>query len=519
MDLWSHQRRGIDDTLSAIARGERRILVTSPTGGGKTRIMAELIRHYLESAQRVVLYTNRRMLVDQTSGVLHDHGLYHGIRAAGHEESHDQLLQVSSIQTENSRYLKRQCWPLHAAQLVLVDEAHMQAGNVARKILSAHVEQGAAYVGLTATPIDLGDLYETLVVAGTNSELRDCGALVECLHYGPDEPDLRKLKNLQVGKDLSGPQIRKVMWTPTLFGRVWEHFEKLNPFHWPAILFAPGVRESIWFCEQFRAKGVAAAHIDGKDIWLDGKLHPTSQALREDVLAASRDRRITVLCNRFVLREGIDAPWLQHGIFATVFGSLQSYLQSGGRLLRSHPGKSSVTLQDHGGNWHRHGSLNTDREWRLEYTASMVAGLREERLRQKKEKEPVRCPQCSRILLTSRCPLPCGFEVQSVKKSRPVVTTEGTLVLMHGDIYRPRRTSCAPDGQKDWVKMYHRSLTEKGSKTFRQAFACYAKEHDWAWPDPTWPFMPLDPLDEFRLVADVPREKLRPYHATVTSGL
>jgi DNA repair protein RadD len=127
MDLWPHQRGGIDDTLSAIARGERRILLTSPTGGGKTRIMAELIRHYLEAAHRVVLYTNRKMLVDQTSEKLLDDGLYHGIRAAGYEDRRDQLLQVSSIQTENSRVLKRQCWPLHAAQLVLVDEAHMQA--------------------------------------------------------------------------------------------------------------------------------------------------------------------------------------------------------------------------------------------------------------------------------------------------------------------------------------------------------------------------------------------------------
>ena len=58
-----------------------------------------------------------------------------------------------------------------------------------------------------------------------------------------------------------------------------------------------------------------------------------------------------VLCNRFVCA-GIDAPWLAHGIFATIFTSLQSYLQSGGRLLRSFPGIDAVTIR-HGGNWWR----------------------------------------------------------------------------------------------------------------------------------------------------------------------
>src|SRR5207302_733945 len=125
-----------------------------------------------------------------------------------------------------------------------------------------------------------------------------------------------------------------------LIGRVWEWFEKINPEHKPTILFAPSVQGSLWFAEQFIKKGVPAAHIDGEEVFVDGQVYRTGKSVREDVLGRSRDGRIGVLCNRFVLREGIDAPWLCHGIFATVFGSLQSYLQSGGRLLRAYHGHS-----------------------------------------------------------------------------------------------------------------------------------------------------------------------------------
>src|SRR5688572_31989517 len=39
-------------------------------------------------------------------------------------------------------------------------------------------------------------------------------------------------------------------------------------------------------------------------------------------------------------------------------------------------GKTHATLQDHGGNWWRHGSLNADRDWRPDETANGMTGDR-----------------------------------------------------------------------------------------------------------------------------------------------
>jgi superfamily II DNA or RNA helicase len=510
MERWPHQIRAFDETLAAIARGERCILVTSPTGGGKSRIICDMIEALTQQGWHAVLYTNRKLLIDQLVGVLDKHGIDHGVRAAEwSDEGWFEPVQISSLPTERSRVLTKQKWQIHGSGrqcIAIVDEAHLNAGRTARRIFQLHEEAGHARLGFTATPLDLGDIYDRLIVAGTNSELRRCGALVPCLHYGPDEPDLRHIGRIPLGQDLTESQNRKIMMTPTIFGRVWTWFDKLNPEHKPTILFAPGVPESIWFAERFVAKGVTVAHIDGKDVWVNGKLYRSSRQARADVLAGSKDGTIKVLCNRFVLREGIDAPWLAHGIFATVFGSLQSYLQSGGRLLRGFPGLESVTLQDHGGNWWRHGSLNADREWRLEDTCTSVAGLREDRLRNKKDTEPIRCPQCARILSSLSCQ--CGWEAKAGRKSRPVVSIDGELIEMHGDIYRPRRIDQRPDAVRTWEKVYYRA--KNAGKTFRQAEALYAKENDWNWPPRTLPLMPIEERDWHRKVKDVPFGRLIP---------
>lgn len=506
LPMWPHQSRAIDETLAAIYRGERRILVTSPTGGGKTRMMTEIAKNYLRRGRKVVLYSNRKMLIDQLSSVLNHHGLDHGIRAAGYEDERYFDLQVSSIQTEHSRVTLQGTWDLHAAELVLVDEAHLQTAAMAKQLLEAHYQEGAIYVGFTATPLDLAHLYDILIVAGTNSELRGCGALVPAYHYGPDEPDLKHIGRVALGQDLTEQQNVKAMMTPTIFGRVIKWWEKLNPEAWPTLLFGPGVPHSIGFAEQFQRRGITAAHIDGAQVWVRGELMPSTREVRAQILNESKKGEIKIICNRFVLREGIDAPWLQHCILATVFGSLQSYLQSGGRLLRAYPGIGSVIIQDHGGNWWRHGSLNSDRQWELEYTAATVSGLREERMRAKKEPEPVLCPQCGLVLASSKCP--CGFNVQSRSKSRPVIQSDGTMKEMHGDIFRPRRLYRKPEGPDIWKRMYYRSKTKTGARTFRAAAALFALENNYSWPDPSWPFMPTKEIDMFRLVADVPEETL-----------
>ncbi len=506
--LWPHQDFALAEVPRQIVAGRRKILLTCPTGGGKTAVICELVQRSLAKDWHSVVYTNRRLLVTQLCRVLKDAGIRYGVRASGYQDERELPVQISSLPTERARVLTNGQWQVHgrsAKILALVDEAHLNGASTAQAILQKHHDAGGVYVGFTATPIDLGHLYETLIVAGKPSELRRCGALVPAMHYGPDEPDMDKFKpNIKTGEYTEG-DIRKAIMHKNIFGRVWEHWQKINPDQRPTILFAPGVGESIWFTEQFMKAGVAWAHIDGKNVWLNGDLHPTSQDLRDEVIGRLKDGSIKGVSNRFVLREGVDIPEASHGIFATVMGSLQTWLQSAGRLLRAAPGKTVATFQDHGGMWHRHGSANADREWALNLTENIINGTRAHRFREQKEAEPIHCSECGCIRKSGPVCPQCGKE--SKRRSRMVFQQDGTLKEKEGDIYKPRKIKQYNNTLRLWEKSYYQAKKSRNQMTFNQAYGFFFYNHHY-WPPRDLPRMPINEFDWFLPVARVPEERL-----------
>lgn len=509
LDPWPHQAYGVDAVIRSMVEGTRRILVQSPTGGGKTWMMAKVIHAALAEGWGAVLFANRKILIEQMRDFLSTHGIDHGVRSAGTGRN-NKPFQVASIQTEHSRVNKRKVWDIHDAGLIVVDEAHINENPSSLAVYEQYVGAGAYKVGFTATPIGLDGCYDTLIQAGLNSELRACGALVPAVHYGCTEPDLRNIGRIKVGEDLSDPQNIKAIMVPGIHGRVIEHFRRLNPHGLPSIGFAPGVPESVGFAQAFEADGIPAAHIDGDRIWIRGHEIPSTEESRRELLRMSRAGEVRIIWNRFVLREAVDMPWLRHGILATVFGSLQSYLQSGGRLLRAcaQVGKRDVSVQDHGGNWHRHGSLNADRIWRLFDTNNLLANERLDRLTgdgndgEPPEPEPMLCPRCFAAVTVpraltagSRCRCPnCGFEFDFSRRSRPVIQADGALVLHTGRIYNPKRVERRPDTAAKWRAMYFRAKNSKNNMTFNQAAGLFYADHGY-FPPRNLPLMPVIPLD------------------------
>lgn len=510
MNLWPHQIRGIEQTQTAIESGERAVCLTSPTGGGKSVMICRLLEWAQERGMPSVLYTNRKLLTEQMIGTLTNHGIPFGVRAAGFSEYEnlDAPIQISSLQTEDARVFKSQKWMIHKSGLVIVDEAHLQKGPTAQQVFDLHAGHDAARIGVTATPVGISKLYaDRLIVAGTTSELRACGALVPANVYAPTEFDMKGLKPKQKTGEYSIQDIRKHIWTPTIFGNVYEHWKRLNPDARPTILFAPGVPESIWFAQQFCNEGVTAASIDGESVYVDGQTIDSDREARQDVLHRFRTGNIKVLCNRFVLREGIDIPEIYHCILATPIGSLVSYIQIVGRVLRAHPSTPEVLIQDHGGSWHRHGSPNADRDWAsvFEVPENRITEKRESELREKKEPEPICCPKCGAIRKAGIQCHQCGYSHN--KRTRMVIQQNGRLKEVTGDIYKPRKIKQAPNTAKLWEQCYYRAFNSKNGMTFNQAEALFFREHHY-YPPRTLPLMPAAELDWHRKVKNVPKDGL-----------
>lgn len=507
INRWPNQIRGYEGCIERIARAIKRIVNTSPTGSGKTTMMIDMIQWAVEQRKSVALYTHRKMLFEQTTRVLDKNGIRHGHRASEYEPNLFLDVQLCMIQTELNCVYKNQTRALHKADLVLFDECHQMGGDSSEKIKDDHVKAGATAIGYTATPLDLGPGWDDLLVAGTMSECLKIGALVKPVTYAPDEPDLRHIKNYVVGQEITvGENVKSIM-RPGVFGRVLSAWKKHNPDGLPSLLFGPDVAGSLFFAQEFWKAGIPAAHIDSNQIWINGEIFNADDESRKYLASLSQKGEVKIVCNRFVLREGIDWPWIRVGCFATVFGALTSFLQSGGRLLRAHPGKDKCIILDHGGNWHRHGSLAVDRKWELGMTNQRVGAERAESLRQNKESnpEPITCPQCHKVRAKGReCP-ECGFV--SHKKSRVVIQVDGTLKEVVGEIYRPRVEKLKPNTQQIWERMYYRAKSVKWNATFNQARAKFFLEN-YYWPPRNLKLMPIHLNGWYQKVREVPWNEL-----------
>lgn len=521
---WEHQISGVEETTDLLNRGAISVCLTSPTGGGKSWMIVDLIEWAVDRGERVNLFTTRKLLTEQLIRTLTDHSVEFGVIAAGFDEyvNPKAPVQLCSSPTINARVFQRRkklgfdpsspmackSVPLPRSDLDLFDEVHMQKGGGVERICREKEQLGSRRIGLTATPLGISHLYQNLVVAGTNSELRICGALLPCHVKAPDEPDLRDIKRTATG-EFNYNDVKRKVWTQQIFGRIFEHWKLYNPDARPTILFAPGVEESVWCARQFEDHGVRAAHIDGDDVYVDGERFKSSRTAREDVIEQVRDGRIPIVCNRFVLREGIDIPELYHCILATPIGSLLSYVQTVGRVLRNHESLDHVLLQDHGGNWWRHGSPNADRDWQTCFNTSVrvVTDLRLERIREQKEDPGIVCIKCGAVQKwprSGRC-YQCDFDMKG-KRSRIILQADGSLKEVEGAILKPRRIRVMPDTQRKWTSMYHRM--RNADRTFRQAEGLFAVEN-YYYPPRDLPLMPVNDTDWFRKIRDVPNSDLR----------
>jgi superfamily II DNA or RNA helicase len=402
--------------------GER-TCITSPTGGGKTRCILEIAKKCSEVGWRCIIFTHRKLITSQSSNVFGELGLDHGIIAAGYEGWPIMGTQIASIWTINSRYMKGDGPELPPADVVIFDEAHGQTFEVARKVMAHYRSTDAKIIGFTATPVGLGGIYDHLIIAGTNSELRAVGALLPCRTFAPTEIDLSRMRRMQ-NDEFVAADIQARMKLSVICGRVIESYREYNPENQPGIVFGPSLGGSVYLRDKFIAAGYRAAHMDYK----------TTMEERADIIAASKAGDLDIITNFFLMREGLDLPWLKIMVLANSFGSISNFLQAGGRLLRNHPSLSEVVLQDHGSSFANFGSLNMDRSWRLRDTNSSIRKARKKEQEGRKEDDPTEicCPKCKGYRFAgtgSECPH-CGYV--SGRGVRVVLQVDGTLKEMKG---------------------------------------------------------------------------------------
>lgn len=420
--------------------------------------------------------------------------------------SFDRVVSVESVGSRDVYDIEVEKTHRFFANGILVHNCHIQKSQVMKDLLFAYKERGAMIVLLTATPVEMGEWADTIVVGGKLSEWRACGALVPVYCYSISQPDLSKVKRNATGEYVLDDRKRKI-FTQHIVGEVIENWERLNNGS-PTMAYAPGVPESVWLTQEFNKRGHNFAHVDATKCVVDGVEHKLDRALWNDIMSRLEDGSITGLFSRFKAREGIDLPKAGHCVLATPVGSVASYLQIVGRVMRSAPGKENAILQDHGGVYHHHGSPNHDRDWETlwKMRESVASNEHMDRMREGTEQEPIRCSSCGMERTAGpKCP-GCGLE--STRSLRKVVMESGTIKEVEGDLIPKTRRIRRHDTEKKWAKMYFGFKRKGSNQTFSQMEAFFCKQHGYR-PRRDLPFMPVTDMDWKLPVKDVPVDRLR----------
>lgn len=379
MQLRDYQLRAIDDTREALRRHDS-VLLTSPTGSGKTALTVSMMGTAAKRGRSSMFLVHRQELLDQTSRSLWEQKLEHGMIASGRAMSRLPI-QVASVQT-----LVRRLDKVAPPDLVVIDEAHRAAASTYQRIVAELRARNPKLkvVGLTASPQrtdgkGLHNLFDELVYGPDVRWLIDNGYLADYkLLAPPSQADVANVKT-RAG-DYAKDELEAAVDKPAIIGDAVDHYRKFARGKRCAV-FCVSRKHSRHVCEQYLAAGIPAEHVDGD----------TPGAERKAIVARFVAGETMVLCSVELFVEGFDCPGIEVVQLLRPTQSVVVYLQAIGRALRPAPGKRHALILDHVNNWERHGLPDDEREWSLQG--------RPKGKRKASDDEPA--------LSTVQCPAPC----------------------------------------------------------------------------------------------------------------
>jgi DNA repair protein RadD len=403
-DLRAYQDELYAQAKAAVASRVRRVLIQSPTGSGKTVLIAKMLHTAASKGHRAWFNVHRRELVKQSLLTLSRAGdLSPGVCAASFPPNRGALVQVCMVSTLRKRRVL-----LPDPSLIVWDEAHHSAAATWDEIHAAYPK--AIHIGLSATPerLDgrgLSKYFDKLIVGPSVAWLIEQGFLSSYKLFAPTIPDLGGVHS--VAGDFNKKELSAAMAKSTVTGDVITHYKRLASGK-RMVLFAWSVESSKALAEQFNAAGIRAEHVDGD----------TDPTTRDGAMERFISGETLVLTNVDLFGEGVDVPAIEAVALLRPTQSLSLYLQQVGRALRPAPGKEHAIILDHAGNCRRFGLPDDEREWTLEGRKKGRASSDAVPIRQ--------CARCFAVMpaAADKCGH-CGFvfDVQS----REIERVEGEL--------------------------------------------------------------------------------------------
>ncbi len=405
IELRPYQSEMVEAARSAFAEGTMKLLLTAPTGAGKTVMFSHMVRGAQQRGKRACILVHRDELLEQVSSTLTNLNVPHATISKGKPMTYAPI-QVASVFT-----LARRLANAPEFDFLIVDECHHVArGNTWTRVLERY--PAAHVMGVTATPVrldgrGLGHAFERLVQGPSTAALTKQGWLVPARVLAPpDQINVEGIKTLR--GDFDRPQLagRARTITGNVVGHYMKHCDGKR-----AVAFCVSLEHAAATAQAFNCIGINAET-------LDGGLKDTERQTR---IARFRSGKTLILATCDLISEGFDLPAIEVAILLRPTQSLGLYLQQVGRALRPLDGKSEAIILDHAGNCFRHGLPTQEHQWELTND-------------KKKPKSSIAlrtCAACYAVAVKQArvCPV-CGQPFSETKRPKPrhVSARDGELI-------------------------------------------------------------------------------------------
>lgn len=377
--LRDYQLELIDGVYNSLRKRNKRIMVVSPAGSGKTVTMSEIARRATSKKNRVLFVVHRIEIVQQArqTFVANDVDMNY--------------CEVGMIQTISNKVKKDK---VKKPTTILIDEAHHSLSKTYVDIVDAFPD--AVVLGFTATPTRLSnkgftEVFTDLILGKSVKWLIDNNRLAPFKYYSVNLLQNIQMKHNATG-EFSNASIEEAM-QKTIFGDVIENYQKFAEGK-KTIVYTHSVEASKTVADKFNSNGYKAMQVDGK----------TPKDERELAMELFRSGEIKILVNAELYGEGVDVPDCECVILLRPTESLTLFIQQTMRAMRYQPNKQAIII-DHVGNYSRHGLPDTEHNWLEHFEGTSKKSNQSDSI-------PVKeCESCYAVVASAYtvCPV-CGEE-------------------------------------------------------------------------------------------------------------
>ena len=381
-ELRPYQRECIQRIVESYKANRRRVLVSLPTGTGKTVVFASFPRA-LRMKKKMLILAHRDELLEQAREKLLniDPGITVTIEQAERRADPSAQVVIASVPTLGRAGSKRlEALAPEDFSIVVVDEAHHAVAKTYRRIFEHFGvlagEQGTAnrgggsrnealrselpsnvarspspgsilLVGFTATPRrgdgrGLGEVFEDIVYArGIEDMIRE-GWLCPITGW-----------RITTDVDLDQVEVRSGDFVESQLARAINQRSRNDAVLDAYSKYASGRRAIVFCADVAHAKAMAetfeSAGVNAQAVWGD-----MPRDARREALESLRTGATKVLTNCNVLTEGFDEPRVECVVMARPTKSRLLYAQMIGRGTRLYSGKTHLTVIDVADNSREH---------------------------------------------------------------------------------------------------------------------------------------------------------------------